>query len=1004
MSRRTPEKKDRTSLVISGVIHVILIGGVAYWAWKSGKLEMMGRKVLEWVKAEKKQEQPKEQPKQVQQKAPPKLPPIQSAAPTSSGGTRRAVAADAPAAAGDTFFVDTRTQTGGPATGGPGAGAGTNQTAPRPPPPPRPAASKSPFDLASRTNVGTMARLLQERSSASTVQDSFGSEQISRSGTSSAADVVGKITGASVVEGKHTVIRGLADRYNITTLNGAEVPSSDPYRRSVQVDVFNTDVIEKIVTTKTFSPDQPGSMTGGKIDIVTKSFPAKPFFNVSLETSMNENSNLKDNFLVAPGSKMDAFGPGNRPEGLSELLRAYPIDKQYPDPANFKNARPRTTSNRENQAGAISRRQQANELAGMLQSLGPTGFKASPQSSPLNQKYAFSAGQTAQLFERPLGLFVAANYAKRFSMYEHGIQSRFNNDLSLKRTMDDTRAVMETDLGGSVNLAYQLAPEHEVNFNFLFNRNLQDEAREQFSTYVEPGGNLDGFSFVQLANHYTERELQTYQVRGNHTFAALADSRLEWLASLSTTRQDEPDYRFYHNLVDANGRNNFASNQPQPDRPARYYRELNEQNLNLRADHTTPYRLGGTLTGEFKFGFYSSNSRREFFERTYLYEDNLAPYSTGDPNGYLKPGDLNYTTTVLTPTIPDNVGRTNYNFSRFLKTAPGGNNEHTGRLDVYAAYAMAELPLSSRLRAIGGARLETTDLIISGFNGITQSVNERRQEDLLPAFGLVYNLSSNMNLRFNWGQTIARPTFREIADYKSYDTTGDELLQGNPALKISSIQNYDVRWEWFPRPSEVISLGFFYKEITGPIEKFSSQNDGSEISYTNFPSAKLFGIEIEARKSLGFLDPGMNNFSVGVNFALIQSEVPVEQGDQDQKRLAGVDFSPTRPLYDQSPHILNLDLSYDNKRLGTSATLLANVTAERLYTVNRATENIYEHPPVMLDFVLSQRLGRHWKLKLSGKNLLNDDFRRTVGKAYGDPIYSSYTRGRTFSFSLGAEF
>jgi outer membrane receptor protein involved in Fe transport len=978
----------------------VLIGIVGYWMARTGRLEKLAQAVLQYVKSEKKEAAKAETKPLPTRSQPAKLPPINQGIPPppGSGGTRRAVAADAPAAFGETFFQDTRPQVNGPSAGGMGASTVATNPPSVQPPPLRSMGPRPWFDPASRTNVGTVARLLQERAAAATVQDSFGAEQISRSGTSSAADVVTKITGATVVEGRHAVIRGLADRYNVTTLNGAEVPSSDPYRKSVQVDIFSADIIEKVVTTKTFSPDQPGSTTGGKIDIITKSFPAKPFLNFSIETGYNANASGNPDFLVAPGSRIDHFGLGTKPDDLPGLLRDYPIGSQYPEVPTFHNS-----TRNETQARAEERRRLADQTARMLDALGVTGFQGHTEKAPLNNKYTFAAGQTAFLFDKPLGVFLAGHFTKKYSMYDDGIQGRYQSDLTTNRIMSDLRAIMETDYGGSVNLAYQVAPDHELSFNFLYNNNLQDEARQMHSLYINPASPMSGFDLVQLQNHYTERELQVYQFRGRHLLESLAESQLDWLFSYSKTRQDEPDYRFYHVLIDQEGRNNFASNQPQPDRPARYYRELDEQNLNFTIDNTTPFMLWQRLPGLVKFGFYDSNSEREFMERTYLYRDDSRSgnrYITGSPNGFLTDWNLYYSSDVV-GTSSSGVGRTNFNFKRYLVTAPGGNNEHHGTLDVLAGYLMGEVPIAGQLKVIGGARLETTDLLMTGFDGIQESGATNRQDDLLPAVGLVCNLKTNLNLRLSWGQTIARPTFREIAPYRSYDATGDEIFQGNPNLKISAIDNYDVRWEWFPQPTEVVSFGWFYKKITDPIEKYSESLEGGEYTYKNFPEATVQGLEIEARKNLRFIDPLLEHCTVGMNFALIESEVPLSK---DEIKNKGKYAEPTRPLFDQSPYVINLDLTYDNPRSGTTATLLANLTGERLYIVNGAGPDVYEHPSPMLDFIVTQRLNRHWRVKFSARNLLDEPFKRTMGDDYAGPVYSQYSWGTTFSVTLAAEF
>ena len=254
MARKIRTRKDRTSLVISLVFHGLLIAGVVYWAHKSGQFEKIRQVLLQYA-GEKQKKQKKEEPKPIQQKAQPaKLPPINQGLPQqSSGGSRRAVAVDAPSATGESFFQDTRRQVQGPSTagsGGPAKAPPTKIILPPPPVLPRPAFAPPP--------PSTVKQLLAERAKASVSIEAVGAEQISKAGASDAGAAVTKVAGATIVEGKFAVIRGLSDRYISTTLNGANIPSADPYRQSASLDLFPSQVIEKVVASKTFTPDQPG--------------------------------------------------------------------------------------------------------------------------------------------------------------------------------------------------------------------------------------------------------------------------------------------------------------------------------------------------------------------------------------------------------------------------------------------------------------------------------------------------------------------------------------------------------------------------------------------------------------------------------------------------------------------------------------------------------------------------------------------------------------------------
>jgi outer membrane receptor protein involved in Fe transport len=820
--------------------------------------------------------------------------------------------------------------------------------------------------------------LLSARQKAAAVSDAIGADTFSRYASSDAADIVAKVAGTTVVDGKFAIIRGLSDRYTSATLNGAEVPSADPYRKSVQLDLFPAGQIDRLVVTKTFTPDQPGNFTGGNVNIVTKSFPEKLFFNFSTSVSYNDQSNLRDDFLVTPGHEASAFSLGEKNQEVPPALENPNL--QIPEP-------PGTAGRRETLEEAQRRRAQADALARLTKALGPTKFSPEEDDSPLNHSYSASAGLTTNVFGRPLGLFASANYGRSFSMYQNGVSARYDAALNPSRVTDDTRAQMTTEYGGSGLIAYQFSPEHEVSFNFLVNQNIEDEARTRVGKNFREN---TSDTLVMQSLRYTERQLQAYQLKGNHLLPELADWRIDWLASYSLTSQEEPDYRLFNFYITPDGRiDTGASSLPQPDIPTRYFRDLKENNLNLRLDNTVPFKDWRELDGELRFGAFMSASEREFEERTFSYRGS-APW---DESGTLAPGNLGY--------IPEWVSgtRTNYNFRRYI-TSKFGNSSHTGELDVFAGYLMATVPIAKPLRFVGGARYETTYLEMVG----TEGGSLIEEAHLLPAAGLVYTIRTNMNVRFNFAQTIARPLFREIAPYTTFDPVEGELLVGNPALTMTEIDNWDLRWEWFVRPGEILSASIFYKDLASPIEKKSVTLDGDKVTFENRDAAKLYGVELEARKGLGFLDDLLAEFSVGLNVAYIKSEVELTREEITNKRAVDPSADDVRPLFDQSPYIINTDLTYDHRKLGTAVTILANITGERLYLTRGVGEDVYEHPAPTLDLVVSQKLGKHWKAKFSVKNLLDPEFKRTYGDDPNDPAYTAYRRGRTYSISLSAEF
>lgn len=990
MAQKRKPQKDRTSFIISAVLHVVIIGGVIFWAYKTGKLEQMRQAVLQYVRSDKKQpdEEPKAAP--VKQAAAPKLPPInQGLPPTASGsGTRRAVAADAPASAGDTFFQDTRRQVDRPTD--------TAAAAPKPQAPPAraaaPAPPKVPPSLFRSSAPSTIKALLQDRAAASAAIESFGSEQISKSGVSDAGAIVNKVSGATLVDGKFAVIRGLSDRYVTTTFNGAEIPSADPYRRSASLDLFPAQVIDKVVVAKTFTPDQQGSYTGGGVDIVSKSFPSRPFVSLSLGGSYNTQSTFNDDFLTYKGGDLDWLGMDDGTRALPSPLNNY----NTKIPPRVDTTGPRTNPNYTNNI------QSAEALNRYTKLMGTTQFAPDREAPPLNHNFAVAMGDTAFLFGRPIGVFGGLNYRHDYNFYTDGVSRRYipagDGQFRVGKDYHDTLAQDVVNWSANATVAMRLHEDHDLALNYLFNQNGQDYVRLQEGRQ----DNQPSAQFYQNRLQYTERSLSTYQVKGEHRMPALSDLKFSWLAALSDTSQDEPDVRFFNYYNDGGAWSTSNNNLPDPSDPTRYFRTLEEQNKNLKADFALPFRLAAADAGEIKFGQFYSSADRSFEERQIYYPDIIG--FDGNPNNYLQSDNLGYSVPAATNS---SNGRIRYDWQRYIQSF---DSTYSGQGDVGAVYLMADVPVIPKWRVVGGARVEKTDIQVHSESYIENSITGKRvndtrleQTDLLPAVGLIYSVTDQMNARFNYSQTLARPSFRELAAYRSYDPVLDTLLDGNPLLVMSSISNFDLRWEWFPRPGELLSVSFYYKDLENAIERRFVDLHGDIITYENRPTAHVFGIEFEGRKSLDFVDAHLSHWSLGGNVAFIQSEVELTEVEYQNKVQYVSDAEKTRPLYDQSPYVLNFDLSYDNPFSGTSGSLIVNAAGPRVSIASLTTEDVYEYPPLSLDFVLSQKLSRQLSVKFNARNLLNPEYKRTYGKDT-DLLYSSYKRGRTFGLSLSYDF
>lgn len=852
--------------------------------------------------------------------------------------------------------------------------------------------------------------------------ESIGSERFAQLATGDAAEIMTKITGVSVVEGKFAVIRGLSDRYNTATLNGADVPSADPYRKAVQLDLFPSEVIESITVSKTFTPDLPGGFSGGAMNIVTRSFPEKFVARLNGGLGYNTQSTGNDRFLTYPGGGLDAFA-------MDDGTRALPGELQDVT-GDYLDQLRRTATSGSQSIPLAQKTAAAEEMDRLTRSFGSPYMGWERGAPPPDHDFGVVVGDTVQVWQRPLGFFTGLSYERDYRFCEDGVRARYApvrvGELPEPYAyFDDSRSVSTAQWSALVNLAYGLSELHEIAFNFLYVQSAEDQARRQFGQISSSGENQfqDDRRTHLNTLQYTERNLTSFQLRGGHELPQWHGLQIDWLGSLASTTQDEPDLR-YLNVISSvapaypDGPERRLdvgnSNTPFPDRPARYFRHLEDANLNALLDLTLPGEDWRGLEWKVKSGLFLSQSEREFNERTFTLDGGNG--SIADPDVF--PHQYMLGTNAPPPQLVTQNNRQRYVFARSLSSFYG-NSFYDGSQDISAAYGMVEVPLLEPLRLVAGARYETTLLEVtsSAYQSAQTFTGTIEEGDVLPAVSLQWDLREDMKVRAAWSQTVARPTYREFARYRGFDPAGDQIVEGNPFLQMTHIQNLDLRWEWFTPRGGLLAVGAFYKLLEDPIEKFNAslQEDGTPlwtsssdfVTFLNSAEATVWGIEFEARQNFGVFSDLLTPFSAGLNFAWLNSEVAVDPEIQALKYLTTGEQAGTRPLYDQSPYILNADLSYENKGSGTAVSLVFYYAAERLALIVNNGWDVYEQGTPQFDVVVSQRLGKGFKVKVSAENLFNPEVIRSY--AVGGPtdttyLYSRYTRGITFGLSVGYEF
>lgn len=846
----------------------------------------------------------------------------------------------------------------------------------------------------------TETALIAIQRKASGIQDGVSARQISRTGSSNAADAVRQLPGAVVEDGKFIVIRGLGDRYSISQLNGITLPGTDPYRNSTSMDLIPAQIIDHIISVKTFTPDLPGNFSGGLINIYTKSIPDKFTLSLTASGSYNTQSSLIKNFKSdAHSGKYDWLGFEDGSRNQPDLL-LNPVNRNQLSSSSYLTVR---------QPGNEEARRIFNESSHQLSN----SFFPVNKMSPLNTGLNFALGHRFPVFNKDFGFTVSLNYASTYNHYDDGQVATYINTntdfLFPYQRLKESKSVFNPSLGGLFNFAYKLTDHHIVSGNIIFNNDAEMISRSQTGDYLGQVSNSLA-SFNTTSVEFIQRQISNYQLSGKHVFPQLNGIEFEWNASKKNSYQHEPDLRYfaYSSIEneDGEGTREYYINNAEYAFPYHFFRSLQDNGYEAKADFLIPFlnKKNMTNSNSFKAGVFYTSTDREFEE--YRYQLNNSGVSA-DMNFTSFNGDFNAFLHKDNFGIIDTLYNTDGSVQRFVTgyhyiNQNNDRNFYVGTSNISAAYAMLTYNLTNKLKAIGGVRMERTDMeVISRDPSVPKGTIN--QNDLLYSVNLVYTLSENSNLRIAGSKTLARPNLRELAPFVQFDTKNGFFNVGNPSLKRTLIQNYDLRYEIYPGQGELIAISAFYKVFNDPIIRaFNPKATIPELSFINVDRAVVFGTELEFRKELSFITPALKHFYINTNLAYIYSRYKIPADEVANSKNIDPEYNAThRPFQGQAPFIINTALSYINTELGFETALSFNVSGEKLHNISLfATPDVYEKPFSLLNLKISKRFASHYELSVTGKNLLNASYRKSHdfnGKEY---IAESYSTGRTFGFSL----
>lgn len=819
------------------------------------------------------------------------------------------------------------------------------------------------------------ALLTVQRKSAN-LMDAISAQTFSRTGDGDVGAAMKRVTGVSVEGGKYVYVRGLGDRYSKTNLNGAEIPGLDPNRNSVQLDLFPTNLINNIIVYKTFSPNLPGSFVGGYVDVETKDFPEELTFSFSSSLSYNNQATFNNNFLTYEGGKLDFLGFDDGTRKFPELID---VENRNAVPAR---------SYRDHQATA---------RLGEATDAFNKNWTPSRSAAPLNHSFSLAAGNQKELFGKPVGFLASLSYSRTFDSYANGIYGRYRltgetsstnslvQDIYLNDHKSEENVLWGAMLGGSIKLNNY----NKIGLTLIRNQNGTSVSRDLAGVKPEDAANLQ---YYTSALSYEQRALTSGQLKGEHALGGGNGLKLNWISSYTISSMNQPDLRFFtygdYGTESRGMRIEPSIGQP----PTRYSRNMGEFNFDNKIDFTLPYKQWNGEAAKLQFGGAYVQKERTFHEYQYRFDSDRTTFG-GDPVAHVS--------NIWSLENPGGV---------YVYDAYDPRNNYEASQSVGAGYLMTDLPLTTKLRAIVGVRAENTSLYFTSAAASVPLLQDKYGHlnnkklldnfDVLPAASFTYQLQDDMNLRMAYGKTLARPSFRELAPYQSFDFVGGNNYVGNDTLNRTLVDNVDLRWEYFTRPGELVSASMFYKKFQNPIETtFNPYSQNALLTWVNMPQATLYGVELEVRKNLDFISETLSPFNVGANVTLVKSEVPIAQAELDRKRRLNPEMGDTRQMAGQSPYIINANLGYKTET--TEINLVYNVQGERISIVSLdATPNVYEKPVPGLNFNVSRMLTNRWKAKLSATNILNPEVKFVQEYKGEEYIFQQYRRGSELSLGV----
>lgn len=810
------------------------------------------------------------------------------------------------------------------------------------------------------TKKGGEANIISVQRKSVEVIERVGSVQLEKQGVGDVSVAVTKATGSQKQEGSGQIfIRGLGDRNNSTTINGLQVPSNDPLYKNIDLSIIKTDMIDFIGLEKVYNPRIWGDMSGANVDIVTKVYTGKPYFKVNLGSSVNFNAIEKNNYFLQDGPNYFGTKMLEKPTKNAVLNRGYV----------FK-----------------------------------TSLQNQEINNPINSNLSFDFGTNFKIGDQgKLSIFGYGGFDNSYDYFQGITGGSFDTTTGPNRLYNNSEEFKySTNSTGLLNVNYKINSNHNINIssNYIhtteqklgnyngYNRDYYDVdvAQERFTTQLRRAT-------------YKTNDLLVNQLRGEHKITE--PLKISWNLGYNRLDSRRPDRQQNVTILDkVQNYSFFASSNPGANN--RYYDRLLENDFvgDVHAD----YKLGENT--KITLG-YSGRYKDSDFKAT-QYNLRVLPVQGTyfvDPNNYDSFfNNANYQAGGFFDIVT---------FRGDIKASPTAfiPQAFTSEIMNNAGYVNVDYKFSEKFTAQVGVRYDNLKQEIL-YNTTLYPDGGKVNKDyskILPAFNLKYSINDQHNLRLAGSKTYTTPLLLEVAPFEYEDI--DESSIGNRDAYLADNYNVDLKWEWFPKKNELISVTAFGKYIENPLARIVIASSSNSVSFLNIgDTGRVLGLEAEIRKDI--YDSGKTRLYTFVNGTYLNTEQDL---DEDKVRRENTKFAVTLnegvtkdKIQGASEFLANANLGLEQKWGNkNTADLVVSYSyiSDNIYAIGTQNKgNLVDKAFSTLDTTLKIKLASGMGFSLSGRNLLNPNFTRVQDNKIGEQISRKYKRGAGIGASVSYEF